>query len=59
MTELYNIVVQQDENTVMTRYEARPAEQTAYQSEADLEASFMTQLERQGYERVPSTAKPS
>lgn len=53
MTELYNIVVQQDENTVMTRYEARPAEQTAYQSEAALEASFMAQLERQGYERVP------
>lgn len=53
MTELYNIVVQQDENTVMTCYEARPAEQTAYQSEAVLEASFMAQLERQGYERVP------
>ena len=53
MTELYNIVVQQDESTVMTRYEARPAEQTAYQSEAALEAAFMAQLERQGYERVP------
>lgn len=52
MIEQYNIVIQQDESTVMTRYEARPAEQTAYQSEAALEAAFMAQLERQGYERV-------
>ena len=52
MMEKYNIVVQQDESTVMAHYTAHTDEQTAYQSEAALEAAFIAQLERQGYERV-------
>ena len=53
MTEKYNIIIQQDESTVMASYKVNPAEQTAYQSEAALEDAFIAQLERQGYERVP------
>ena len=53
MTEKYNIVVQQDESTVMAHYTAKTAEQTAYQSEAALEAAFIAQLQKQGYEYVP------
>ena len=36
MTEKYNIIVQQDESTVMAHYTAKTIEQTAYQSEAAL-----------------------
>ena len=53
MTEKYNIIVQQDESTVMAHYAAKTIEQTAYQSEAALEADFIARLQRQGYEYVP------
>lgn len=50
----FNIVVQSDKSTVVTEYTPPERERpTAYQSEADLERSFIAQLEGQGYEYLP------
>lgn len=55
MVENFNILVEQSNCTVMTRYEAAPREATAYQSEARLEADLIAQLVAQGYERLEVT----
>ena len=52
MIENFNIVIQQSNLTVMTRYEEHPKEAQRYQSEAALEESFVRQLVAQGYERL-------
>ncbi len=48
-TTAYNVITQSDQSTVVGHYE-RPAElndnTVAYQSEADLESDFLTQLVR-------------
>ena len=52
MVESFNIVIQQSNLTVMTRYEEHPKDAMRYQSEAALEESFIRQLVAQGYERL-------
>ena len=50
MTE-YNIIMEQPESTVIAEYTPQWGERpTAYQSEAELEAAFIQQLQEQGYE---------
>ncbi len=51
----YNIIAEQEHTTVMAHYEALPREERGYQSEAELESSFIKQLTEQGYERVNIT----
>ena len=53
MIENFNIVIQQSNLTVMTRYEEHPKDAAQrYQSEAALEEGFIRQLVAQGYERL-------
>ena len=52
MIENFNIVIQQSNLTVMTRYEEHPKDTLRYQSEAALEEGFIRQLVAQGYERL-------
>lgn len=53
MTDRYNIVLEQEQSTVVAKYEATVLSPDAYQSEAKLEASFIRQLTEQGYEYLP------
>lgn len=53
----YNIIAEQEHCTVMAHYDALPREERGYQSEAELEASFIRQLAGQGYERVNITSE--
>jgi type I restriction enzyme R subunit len=46
----YNIVVSTDQSTVVAEYSPEYSAATEYQSEADLEREFITQLSAQGYE---------
>ena len=47
----YNIVMEQPESTVIAEYVSQWGDRpSAYQSEAELEASFIKQLQEQGYE---------
>lgn len=48
----YNIVLSTNESTVVTEYEPQTKRSDAYQSEAVLEAAFITMLGEQGYEYV-------
>ena len=48
----YNIVLSTNESTVVTEYEPQTKRSDAYQSEAALEAAFITMLGEQGYEYV-------
>lgn len=52
MTENFNIVIQQSNLTVMTRYEEHPKDAQRYQGEASLEDGLIRQLVAQGYERL-------
>ena len=52
MIENFNIVIQQSNLTVMTRYEEHPKDTQRYQSEAALEENYVRQLVAQGYERL-------
>lgn len=52
MIENFNIVIQQSNLTVMTRYEEHSKDTQRYQSEAALEEGFIRQLVAQGYERL-------
>jgi type I restriction enzyme R subunit len=45
-----------DESTVVAEFEPGAATETGYQSEADLEASFITLLQSQAYEYLPITS---
>ncbi|MBR1395352.1 MAG: type I restriction endonuclease subunit R [Prevotella sp.] len=46
----YKIIIEQDNSTVVGRYEVPKRDGGCYQSEARLEADFIRQLEGQGYE---------
>ena len=46
----YKIIVEQDNSTVVGRYETPKRDGGGYQSEARLEAEFIEQLVGQGYE---------
>ena len=48
----YNIVASTNESTVVAEYQPEPYRAAEYQSEADLERSFIMHLLSQGYERV-------
>ena len=53
----FNIIAEQKHQTVMAHYDALPREDKGYQSEAALEAEFISQLTEQGYERVNITSE--
>lgn len=56
MTEdKYKLVIENVNSTVVTVYKPQPKQSTAYQSEAELEAAFIKQLEAQGYEYLQIT----
>ncbi|WP_434699466.1 type I restriction endonuclease subunit R [Trueperella pyogenes] len=48
----YAPVAASKESTVVTRYEPEERTETSYQTEAQLEAALVAQLQRQAYERV-------
>ena len=48
----FNVIAEMDNATVMSHYEALPREDRGYQTEAELEKSFIKQLTGQGYEYV-------
>ncbi len=52
MTQI-NIIAETTENTVVTEYTPVGRRSEEYQSEAELEASFIRALEEQGYEYLP------
>ena len=49
-TSTYNVVASTEGATVVSEYKRIDSQATAYQSEAQLEASFIKQLQGQGYE---------
>ena len=54
MAEIIDIISQNTQSTVVAEYERPNKErETSYQSEAELEAAFIAQLGRQGYEYLP------
>ena len=52
MNNQYNIIAEQENVTVMSRYTPLPREDRGYQSESELEESFIRQLVEQGYGRL-------
>lgn len=52
MCNQYNIIAEQENVTVMSRYTPLPREDRGYQSEAELEEAFIRQLVEQGYGRA-------
>ncbi len=50
MTEGYDIISENNESTVVANYVPQSVREDSYQSEAELEAAFIAQLKRQGYE---------
>jgi type I restriction enzyme R subunit len=50
MAEQFNIIAEQNESTVVARYERSVRTAQGYQSEDNLERAFIKQLESQGYE---------
>ena len=46
----YNVLLATDEATVVAEYKPEKQNRTEYQTEAELEAAFIKQLESQGYE---------
>lgn len=52
MTEKINIIAQQTDCTVVSRYESPTRTRMGYQSEAALEEAFIRQLVEQGYEYI-------
>lgn len=57
MAELYQMVSENPESTVVAEFEAGYHSAAQYQSEAEMEADFIRQLERQAYERVNITSE--
>ncbi|SNU02085.1 type I restriction enzyme, R subunit [Ruaniaceae bacterium KH17] len=53
----YDPIAVSAESTVVAEYEAEPNASGAYQSEAQLEAEFITLLESQAYEYLPITSE--
>ena len=48
--ESYKLIIENVNSTVVTAYKPQPRQSTSYQSEAELEAAFIKQLQAQGYE---------
>lgn len=57
MSEQYNVIVEQENVTVMSSYTPLPREERGGQSEEELELSFIKQLTEQGYEYVNITSE--
>ena len=57
MNNQYNIIAEQENVTVMSRYTPLPREDRGYQSESELEESFIRQLVEQGYNRLNITSE--
>jgi len=53
MTDRFDIVLEQEQSTVIAKYDARVVSPESYQSEAQLEAGLIHQLQEQGYEYLP------
>ena len=53
----FDLVAQSSESTVVAEFVADESRQTAYQTEAELEASFIEQLQMQAYEHLPITSE--
>lgn len=53
----YDPIVVSAESTVVSEYEGEASSDTGYQSEAELEASFIHLLESQAYEYLPITSE--
>jgi len=57
VTSAYSLVAQSPESTVVAEYVSTVVRDSAYQSEADLEAEFIATLQGQAYERVMVTTE--
>ena len=57
MAELYQMVSENPESTVVAEFEAGYHSAAQYQSEAEMEDDFIRQLQRQAYERVNITSE--
>ena len=55
--ERYKLIAENVHSTVVTAYKPQPRQSTAYQSEAELEAAFISQLQAQGYEYLQLTTE--
>lgn len=53
MSELYKMVAENPQSTVVSDFEPIYRKSTQYQSEAEMERDFIAQLEKQGYEYLP------
>lgn len=53
MADIYNLISENDESTVVGQYKIRERRSDSYQSEAELEAALIKQLDEQGYEYLP------
>ncbi len=57
MADLYQMVSENPESTIVAEFEPCYRSSAQYQSEAEMEADFIRQLERQAYERVNITSE--
>lgn len=53
MSEQYKMVAENPQSTVVSDFEPIYRKSTQYQSEAEMERDFISQLEKQGYEYLP------
>ena len=53
MPEQYKMVAENPQSTVVSDYEPIYRKSSQYQSEAEMERDFITQLAKQGYEYLP------
>ena len=53
----YTLVAENPESTVVTDYQSPFRREANYQSEAELEKSFIEQLQTQAYEYLPITTE--
>lgn len=57
MAEQYKMVAESPQSTVVADYESTYRRSTQYQSEAEMEADFIRQLQTQAYEYLPITSE--
>ncbi len=57
MAELYQMMSENPESTIVAEFEPEYRSAAQYQSETEMEADFIRQLERQAYERVNITSE--
>ncbi len=53
----YSIIAEANRSTVVAEYERAATREESYQSEADLEATLIAQLQQQGYDYLPITSE--